>query len=417
MKSIRKFSLLLIVGVIMMSVAGCAAASAADLMDGVSPNRVSERRVDTAFANSMSNFSIELFKESITDRENSLISPLSVALALAMTANGAANETLVQMEKLLGGDIPLAELNEYLHTFAKGLPNAEKSKLHIANSIWVRDNKDRLQVKPDFLQRNADYYDASAYKSAFDSQTVNDINKWVKSNTDGMIDKILNTIDESHIMYLINAVAFDAEWQDIYKESAISNGEFTDINGANQNVDFMHSIENKYLDDGRAIGFIKPYADGYSFAALLPNEGISIEEYIKSLSGGGFLSIIKSSQEAEVIASLPKFEYEYEIKLNEALKILGIPDAFDKGKADFSKMADLPGDNIFIDEVLHKSFITVDERGTKAGAVTMVALFDKSSPIDGPKSVRLDRPFVYAIIDNMTSLPVFIGTVMKAGSK
>lgn len=392
----------------------CTAASAADLMNGMSPNLVNGRQADSAFISSMANFSIELFKDSLSDKENSLVSPLSVMLALAMTAGGAGKETLVQMEKLLGGDIPLAELNEYLYSFAKGLPNAEKSKLHIANSIWFRD---RLQVKPDFLQRNADYYGASAYQAAFDSQTVKDINNWVKSNTDGMIERILDQISFNHVMFLVNAVTFDAQWQTTYTKESVIEGEFTDINGIKQNIDFMHSTEHKYLDDGRATGFIKAYSDGYSFAVLLPNEDISLEEYIGSLSGEKFLDTLNNRQEREVIASLPKFKYEYEIQLNDALKRLGIPDAFDEEKADFSKMADLSDGNIFINEVLHKTFISVDELGTKAGAVTMVAMTDASAPIDEPKVVRLDRPFVYAIIDNATKLPIFIGTVARVGNK
>ena len=137
-----------------------------------------------------------------------------------MTANGAANETLSQMEEVLGKDIPLEELNEYLYYYVNNLPSEEKSKLNIANSIWFRDDEDRLTVEKDFLQKNADYYNAAIYKSPFDDQTLQDINYWVKTNTDGMIDKILEKIDDDSIMYLINAIVFDAEWK-IYNKSDI----------------------------------------------------------------------------------------------------------------------------------------------------------------------------------------------------
>ena len=386
--------------------------SAVELTSGVAASGVDGKDADDAFAASMAEFSIELFKATILAEENSLISPLSVMLALAMAANGADGETLAQMETLLGGTIPLAELNAYLYSYANGLPNEAKSELLIANSIWFRDDRGRLRVDEGFLQRNADYFGAMAYKAAFDEQTVADINNWVDENTNGMIDKILDSINETHNMYLINAVMFDAEWQNVYFKENIHEGIFTDIAGTEQRVDFMHSTEGAYLDGGMATGFIKPYANGgYSFAALLPNEDVTLEEYIESLSGERFQNTMQSSQRATVFASMPKFEYEYEIMMNDALAALGMSDAFDVDKADFSRMADSSAGNIFISLVLHKTFISVDELGTKAGAVTMVAMDDGGAPMD-TITVRLDRPFVFAIIDNATSLPIFMGTLV-----
>ena len=416
MKSSKTLIAVLLIAAITAGTAGCAvspSALAGDLMDGVSASNPGARQADAAFTESMADFSIKLFKQSITDNENSLISPLSVTFALAMTANGADGRTLAQMEQLLGGEIPLDALNEYLYSYAGRLPSTSKSKLNIANSIWLRDNNDRLRVEADFLQRNANYYGAAAYKAAFNSQTLRDINNWVKSNTDGMIDKILDEIDETHLLYLINAVMFDAEWQSVYYKEHVREGIFTDISGAEQKASFMHSTERQYLDDGMATGFIKPYADGgYSFAALLPNEGVPIEAYIESLTGGGFLNTLNNAQEAVVYASMPKFKYEYSIKMNDALAMLGIPDAFDVEKADFSRMAASTDGNIFIDLVLHKTFISVDELGTKAGAVTMVAMSGGGTGPTDVKTVHLDRPFLYAIIDNATNLPVFIGTLV-----
>ncbi|MCL2083763.1 MAG: serpin family protein [Oscillospiraceae bacterium] len=420
MKNIRAYAAILLAAAIAMGAAGCAvsaqtgdlevSAQTGDLMSGVSSGQLGGRQADAAFIGSMADFSIKLFKDSVTGGESSLVSPLSVIFALAMTANGADNETLAQMERLLG--IPLAEFNEYLYSYAQRLPSSDKSTLNIANSIWLRDNGGRLRVEADFLQRNADYYGASAYKAAFDSQTLKDINSWVKSNTNGMIDKILDEIDEAHLMYLINAVMFDAEWQSVYFKENVHKGDFTDITGASRRVDFMHSTEGIYLDDGMATGFIKPYANGgYSFAALLPNENVPIEAYIEALTGEGLLNTLKNAQDAVVYASMPKFEYEYTVSMNDALAGLGIPDAFDEGKADFSRMAVSPDGNIYIGLVLHKTFISVDELGTKAGAVTMVAMSGSGAPAD-IKTVRLDRPFVYAIIDDASGLPIFIGTLM-----
>ena len=416
MKTIRLYIALILIAAIAAGITGCVASvKAGDLMDGMSPNSVNGKPADAAFTSGMADFSLELFKKSITAKENSLISPLSVTLALAMTANGADADTLKQMETLLGGGIRIGELNEYLYSYINRLPNMEKSKLSIANSIWFRDDKNLLHVESDFLQKNADYYNASVFSAAFDRQTVKEINDWVKKNTDGMIDNIIEEIDKSQMLFLINAVAFDAEWATIYEKSSVREDTFTNIHGKKQTVSLMHSTEHRYLEDALSTGFVKPYYnEKYSFVALLPNEGVPIETYIESLTGAGFMNMLRSAKNTIVHASMPKFEYEYEIGLVGVLKDLGMTDAFYADKADFSKMAQSSLGELYIGGVLHKTFIKVDERGTKAGAVTAVIMTTTSAPpVDPPKIVRLDRPFVYAIIDNATNLPVFIGTVMS----
>lgn len=386
---------------------------AKDLMEDVKPNAVNGQMVDERFIRTAADFTIELFKQSIHQQDNSLVSPISVMLALAMTANGADGETLSQMEKVLGKDIALKELNEYLHYYSNHLPNHEKTRLKIANSIWFRDDENRLMIEKDFLQKNADYYNAEIYKSPFTDQTLSDINNWVKRNTDGMIDKILDEIQDDTIMYLINAIVFDAEWKVVYNKENIYQNRFKAIDGTTQMTDFMRSEESLYLDDGSATGFIKPYYDDkYSFVALLPNEGVAIEDYIANLTGEGLLNTINQAETAEVNASMPKFSYEYKILLNDVLENMGMIDGFQPSKANFAKTGKSSRGNIYIGEVLHKTFIALDELGTKAGAVTKVEVKDESAPMN-LKIITLDRPFVFAIIDNATSLPVFIGIVMS----
>ncbi|AAM24765.1 serpin B [Caldanaerobacter subterraneus subsp. tengcongensis MB4] len=384
---------------------------AANLMDRIKANPVSEKNIDEKFIYNTADFSIELFKNSIDDKENSLISPLSAMLALAMTANGADNETLAQMEKALGKDISIEDLNKYLYTYMKKLPNEEKSKLTIANSIWFKEND--FMPSKDFLQIIADYYKADIFKAAFDSSTVSDINNWVKSKTNGMIDKILNKIDPEDVMYLINAVAFDAEWETVYEKASVHEDIFTDVYGNRQKVEFMNSEENLYIEEENAVGFVKPYAKNhYSFVAILPDENISVNEYIKTLTGQKFIDLIKNAKITLVRASLPKFKYEYTIKMNETLESLGMTDAFLPDKADFSKLGKSDIGNLYISEVLHKTFISVDELGTKAGAVTSVDITAAGIPVNF-KTVKLNRPFIFAIIDNSTNLPIFIGTVLS----
>ncbi|WP_242941671.1 serpin family protein [Parasporobacterium paucivorans] len=384
---------------------------AADLTEGLSARAVAGKAVDEEFIKNTSDFSVELFKRTVEDRENSLISPISVLLALAMTANGAEDETLAQMEKVLGGTIPQDDLNEYLYTYTQSLSDKEDASLHIADSIWFRDTQD-LVVEPDFLQKNADYYGAAAYRAPFDESTIKDINSWVSKNTNGMIEEILDEINGSAVMFLINAIAFEAQWENVYHKEDIAEGDFTDIEGNTVSVDFMYSDESIYLEGADATGFVKRYAGGkYSFMALLPDEGVDINKYIESLSGEALQKILGGAQDSIVGAAVPKFSCEYTVKMNEALKNMGMEEAFNPDLAKFGRMGSSSFGNIYIQEVLHKTFITVDELGTKAGAVTKVEMGVTGT--SEKKYVILDRPFIYAILDNDTNLPVFMGTVVS----
>ena len=395
------------------NLSGCTAGiRAADLTEGIKAKPVSGRAADDAFKNSSADFAIRLFQKTRDDSKNSLISPLSVMLALSMTANGAKGETLTQTESLLGGDIPMETLNEYLYSYIKALPSEKTAKLNIANSIWVRDNG--FTAEKAFLQKNADYFDAAVYKSAFDVKTLRYINNWVKKNTDGMIEKIIDDIDPDAVMYLINTVLFDAEWENIYKKDEVRDGTFTALDGTKRTASMMYSAEHLYLDDGKAIGFIKPYRNGYSFVALLPNEDISLSDYAASMTGKSFADTIKNAEDVPVETIIPKFSYDYDIEMSGALKALGMPLPFDAEKADFSALGSSGNGNIFISRVFHKAYIAVDEKGTKAGAATAVEIKETAVAVD-IYSVTLDRPFIYAVTDNATGLPVFIGAVTDIG--
>jgi len=419
MKRITTLICLLLAFIMPFNLVGCTKVQAADLMDGITPKKVTERNIDSEFITRQLDLYFDLFKAvAAEDRSNDetdslLVSPLSIILALSMTANGADGKTKQEMEVLLGGEKTIEELNEYLYSYASNLPSDKKSKLELANSIWFRDDSDKLTVEKEFLQKNADYYSAAAYKSPFDQSTVNDINNWVKKHTDGMIDEIIEDIDPLAIMYIINAVAFDAEWLVPYEKEDVTTGRFTDYDGETSNAEVMCSTESQYIHDDQTTGFIKNYSgSNYSFVALLPSEGIDVYDYIKNLDGEKFSSLMNSMEQESVSAIMPKFSYDYDITMNDVLKSLGMPSAFSSSEADFSKLGTSPLGNIYINNVLHKTFISVDELGTRAGAVTMVEMRAEGA-IMTEKTVCLDRPFVYAIVDNATSLPIFIGAVTE----
>lgn len=395
---------------------GCSTtAQAADLMSGVKSNTLlpDSARTEEETATIM-DFGVTLFKDSAESDKNTLISPLSVLCALAMTANGAKEETLGQMEQVFG--LSVEDLNNYLGTYVRTLPSGDKYKVSLANSIWFKDDE-KLTVEQSFLQTNADYYGTSVYKAPFDGGTLKDINTWVSDNTDGMIENILNEIPEEAVMYLINALAFDAEWETIYRDNQIRDGTFTTKSGELRDVKMMYNTESRYLDDGSATGFIKYYADRkYAFVALLPNEGVSVADYITSLTGEGLMSTLQNAQDVEVQTAVPKFESEYSVEMSDILKAMGMTDAFDMDKADFTGLGKSGRDNIFINRVIHKTYIAVDEKGTKAGAATVVEMVAKGAAPSGEiKTVYLNQPFVYMLIDCETNLPIFIGTAMDIG--
>lgn len=390
---------------------------AGSLTDTIAAESVTGRTIDDRFVNAVADYSVDLFKKStagdMQSGKNVLISPESVLNALAMTANGADGETLAEMERVMSGDagIPIDELNAYMLTYNEDLENQEGVTFHNANSIWIRDDADKIRVNDEFLQTDKNYYDAEVFLRSFDDSTVGEINDWVNDKTNGMIQKLVNTISQEEMLYLINAIAFEGEWETPYEDAQIyEDGIFTDARGQQERVTMLSSTENIYVGDGQASGFIKNYKGGkYAFMALLPNPNISLADYAAGMTGEKFIDMYQNRSYEDVVVELPEFSYEYEKKLGNTLSDMGMARAFAED-ADFSKMAETAKGKLFINEVIHKTFIQVDRHGTKAAAVTSIAM-ETCGISEPPKTVILDRPFVYAIVDTATGLPIFIGAV------
>ena len=388
-----------------------------NLSAGVKANSVAGKAADDAFITAQTDFAVRLFQNALKKGENSLVSPLSVMLALAMTANGAGGETLSGMEKALGG-LKIDELNEYLGAYMKRLNSSDWAKLLAANSIWT-NNDSSVAVRESFLQKNADYYRADIFRADFDNSTLDAINAWVKEGTDGMIERILDEMSPNAVMYLVNTLLFEAEWSRKYFDVDVTEGEFTTNGGEKRNAEFMYSTEHTYLEDELASGFIKPYLGTYAFAALLPNEGVDIFDYIASLNGEKLANTLKNAGDGYIVnAALPKFNFDFSAGLNDALSAMGMELAFDPNSAEFGGMFDfsqmIAAEPIaYIDRVIHKTHIEVGEQGTKAGAATLVEM-NAGSAFPGEdmiKTVTLDRPFVFMIIDTETNIPLFIGAL------
>lgn len=348
-------------------------------------------------------FALRLLQASHKEQTNTLVSPLSVFSALAMTASGAEGQTLAQMEAVLG--IETADMASFLGGFLSD------RELRLANGIWFAED-DRLKLKDSFLDTTADTFRAEIRQAPMNQDTCDAINAWVKEKTDSMIPSILDEIPEDALVYLVNALSFEASWPEPYLDHQVNSSIFTTEDGREQDVELMHSKEHLYLETETATGFIKPYRDSrYGFAVLLPKEGISLRDCLDSLTGEELMTLIRTPQEAIVYAALPKFEAEFDTELSEVLAEMGMGDAFDANTADFSGMGTCRDGNLCIGQVKHRTFLSVAEDGTRAGAATLVEMVCGSAFNPDIKTVTLDRPFLYMIVDMDRGFPIFLGTL------
>ena len=379
------------------------------LTDGITVQTIDTRTDLTDDSSAVMDFAAALLRQT-AGKEGVLLSPVSLLYALGMTANGASGETLAQLEQVTGMDRDT--LNDYLYTYRMSLPeNTKKCKLSLADSLWVRDG---FRMEDGFLDACVNYYDAEVYRSAFDETMVSDLNHWVDSRTDGMIGKLLEEAPGSMTMlYLVNAVCFDARWQEPYEKSQIQEGAaFTAADGTHQTADLLWSEESIYLSDDDTTGFMKYYDGGrYAFVGLLPQEGVSLADYIAGLTGGKLHALLNGHQYGRVEAAIPRFTAASSLELSDALKAMGVTDAFDVAKADLRTMGGAPNDQLHIGSVLQKTYLELDENGTKAAAVTAIEAAAGAAEPPEVHRVVLDRPFVYMIVDTHANLPLFLGTV------
>lgn len=362
--------------------------------------------------NDILDFSVDFFKHQIEDDENTIVSPQSLYFALGMTINGANGDTQQELINTLCKGSDLQEFNDNISAL---INQTDTKTCNIANSIWLRDVQD-LSLNSEFKKSSEEYFKSEIYTKKFDGKFVDTVNKWVSKNTDGMIDTILNEVpSEDTMMYLINAICFDAKWNDKYDDVQINeNGKFTNSKGDIQDVVMLNSTEDTYLCDEQSTGFLKYYLGGkYAFMGILPNEDVSINDYMESLTGDSFINLYRSKisgNSVSVKVTIPEFKYTSEYLLNDTLKDMGISSAFDEFSADFSNMIDSNTYKLYMGKVIQKAYIQVDRNGTKASAITSISMNDATAMLE-TYQVYLDRPFIYAIMDTDTELPIFMGVV------
>jgi serpin B len=379
------------------------------------------KKVDERLTAATSKFAFKLYDQVLKPRtsKNVFISPASVLLALAMTYNGAEGQTRQAMAHALELEgMSLEEVNRAAVELKSALDAADpKVQLKIANSLWVRNG---FPLKPDFIQRNKDFYKAEVASLDFDSPAAPaTINSWVSKNTEGKIERIVERIDSNTILFLINAIYFKGQWRFSFDKEKTRDDVFR-LAGASQKKLPMMSQSGGFLyqkgKDFQAVAL--PYGSGrINMYVFLPDERTTLAQFERNLTAENWQNWMNSFRLKPGELKLPRFKVEYEAELNEMLKALGMAEAFDPERANFSGMAEpISGKGLFISQVKHKALAEVNEEGTIAAAVTSVAVnVTSAAPPQEPFSMKVDRPFFFAIRDNGTGLVLFMGSVADPG--
>ncbi|MBI2615605.1 MAG: serpin family protein [Gemmatimonadetes bacterium] len=361
-------------------------------------------------------FAFNFFKEVVRQGEpdsNVFVSPLSAAMALGMTYNGARGETQTAMAHTLGlEDLTTQETNQSFRSLIDLLRGLDpKVDFRLANSIWYRLG---FVPRPEFLDVNRQYFDAEVNALDFTKpEAVTIINHWVDANTGGKIPEIIKQIEDSIVMFLINAIYFKGTWVYQFDKDRTKDEPFTPRNGAQRNVSMMHHGGGAYVGRYAGAGFQVvdlPYgASAYSMTIVLPDPGRDVDSVIAGLTPDAWGGIVDGLAKDSIIVVMPKFRLEWDDTLNGVLKALGMEIAFLPYQADLSGIAGAPGD-LFISYVKQGTFVDVNEEGTEAAAATVVAIGLTSA---GPQEFRVDRPFAFLIRERFSGTILFMGKIMN----
>ncbi len=360
-------------------------------------------------------FGFNLFKTINTaDKGKSLfISPLSVSMALGMTRNGAAGETERAMQSVLAFDnMSDDEVNQSYRSLIDLLVNLDpKVTMQLANSIWTRQG---MTFNEDFLNTNKTYFDAFVQALDFnDANSVAIINNWVKDNTNGKIEKIVDRIDAEAVMFLINAIYFKGTWAFEFDKDLTGDAPFHLADGTETTVRMMHLTGDlNYFENDLFQAVDLSYgAQLYSMMILLPKPDTDIDDLVNLLNAENWQFWNNNLHTTAINLSLPKFKLDYEISLKDVLSAMGMGIAFDPDRADFGRMLSVPEQVLFLTNVKHKTFVEVNEEGTAAAAVTSVEVGVTSVP--ERLSVNVNHPFLFVIRDHNSGAIIFMGKMLE----
>ena len=351
-------------------------------------------------------------EESVAEDPNFMVSPLGLSMALAMTLNGAAGDTKTAMqEALLWSDFPDNEaINSYYKKLNEALLKTDPStRLSIANAIFTNQS---VTINPDFINTNQTWYDATVQRVDFsNSATTAVINQWASDHTNGLIKKVIDKTNYNDLMYLLNAIYFKGIWTKEFDVKNTTKKTFTGEDGTIQQVDMMKQKATFSYTEDQTLQMVQlPYGNkAFSMMVLLPKEGMKLKDVLTASRQSDYWSDLKSGlRAAEVDLFLPRFKTEYSKYLNEILTKMGMGIAFSDA-ADFTGITDIPARISFVKQ---DSYISTDESGTEAAAVTTVGIELTSMPSEPQRVIfNAERPFIYIIQENSTGAILFMGAV------
>jgi len=355
------------------------------------------------------NFAFDLLQavNEFDAEKNVFTSPMSVSIALTMLYNGTNGAGKAEMDHVMHlNGIDLETLNQnYFCLLNEIVELDDEVILNIANSIWTRNN---FQAKEEFVAFAEEYLESEFFSVNFTEPGMVDvINGWISDKTEGKITDALDMIPGNVVMYLINAIYFNADWKYSFDPEFTYQGNFTDINGGASAVDFMTQTNDyRYTqtDDYQAIDV--PYGnDNFSLTIFLPSGNVN--DFLTDFSESAFVDAIAQMQEREVLFTMPKFELEYKILLNDALKAMGMNGIFQAGS-----LENIQEDyGLMVSRVIHQTFLEIDEMGTEAAGVTIIEIVESTS-VDGPPTMIVNRPFVFYIRDRVNNNVLFSGKIV-----
>ncbi len=361
-------------------------------------------------------FACNLFRAINKDTQgnvSTIVSPISVSYMLGMLNEGAEGKTFQQISDVLGLGGSVDEINNYFKKMIDEAPRVDsRVTMKIANSINVNSALG-ISLIPQYEADMLKYYHAQIDALDFNkSSNVDIINYWCNIHTNGMIPKILYNLEAGAAMYLLNAVYFKAAWTNKFDPTETHDMDFTMPNGCTVKLPLMHLNlqQAKYDENNLCKALCLPYGSmGYSMYILLPNEGKTVNDIIQSLSSQSIKKLDYGMKHRHVDILIPRFTASNETDLKNVLSSMGMPLAFDENHAEFTNMAQ--SCILYVSMMKQKAIIEVNEEGTKAAAVTVTKMTNRSMVHAGScYAFHATRPFVYYIVENSTGSLFFMGT-------
>lgn len=359
-------------------------------------------------------FGFDLLREArrATPDANVFLSPISASMALGMTLNGAAGTTLDSLRVMLRlGAAPLDEINAGFRSLIDLLRGLDAtSEFRIANSIWADAG---FPFLPTFLDAGRTYFDAEV--QSLDLQgagALRTINDWVNAKTSGKIPRILDDIRIEEVMFLINAIYFKGRWRLAFDPKRTQAAPFHAADGTTQSVPTMNLAPevHRYAETPEHEIIELLYGNGaFAMTIVLPRPGHTLAQLTSGLDAARWDQWMASLHDNKIGLALPRFRIEYKRELKDDLSALGARIAFDPALADFSRMANVAPDRLYITRATQKTFVDVNEEGTEAAAVTSIGIGVTSAPL----VLAVDRPFLFVIRERWSGTIFFVGQLNR----